>query len=969
MNLADFTAQLRAMARGNSPRGDAARRAAEQWHEVVSGCLHRLERAADWARRGLRSEAIALAEAMPSVFQLAEAMRDPAMSEWHRFCARHDLPLPPELPSGPLETLRECFVQLEPLRDPLARWRKLNVGRAPATERLDQMRVLRGLDPFNPVWTEMAPPLEQAALAEAVEACERGLALWQLDRVQAVVEWMDAGEWLEAPASEAVAAVRRRMRELGGRSALERARAVVDRLHQEYMAEAIDHAEEPLREWQALRAFMADSGVELPEELTQRVRPVLDWIEERQIEAQRLVDHRTRLAELSAATESSTVTLEQLSRLLSEALAGPEAPAPALAAAARRRIAALRRARTIRRSLAAAGVVLAVAVLALAARAMLDRHARRLAEQRLLSAVTQRLDEHDLEGARRALLERVQADPLLAGHPSLETAGALIAKAEAEQVRRDAEFATRLTQAGDPSSEFASPALVEGLEALARTPAQRASLESWRTAQAQATIDRRQRADAAFIEQLGELERELDELGSSSDGTALAAITALRARLESLERSPGISAAAAARCGPVRVRVDALAALAEEQAAIARRQGDESRAIERIGTLLRDPAGLAAALDRFADEFPDSEHADGFRLAALDLPSWRGVIEWPAARDAARGRIRASGEDQRAEARQRLRAYIDAHPRSVHASTAQRVLDLLGNHADWRRWVAGVIEGSPLFSLRMVELRNGDRFYYEPSSAPQPASEGQRVYRVVRSLRDPAQGIFLSDYVRVDPGQVLFDGESPQRRFAQQFRTDLRAGAYDGLDGAFLFLRKWRDASDIDAILRADLLIGLLPQLSQSLPSMSQTLLGAESRLTAFEPESVSWLDPQSTDARDRSREIATALPRVIDVDAWARQWRDEVAQAERDLEQHCDPVGVLLRSAGSITLLIGSTPAPGLLEALVMDEGTARLVEIGVVDASGTPRVDANKSGSLPSGTLIVQRRTATPAVPGAPR
>jgi len=969
MNPALLATRLRLLLSSNAPPSDAAMDAAQQWSDLLQSARQRLDTAADWARRGLRTEALEHASAAPSLFALAETMRDPSLSGWPRYCERHRLPVPSELPSSQLELLGECHLQLEPMREALARWRKLNIGRAPATQRLDQFRVLRSLDPANPIWTSDAPAIERAALEEAVAACERGLALWQIDRVQAVVAWIEQGEWLDAPSGPTVAALRARITELSGRSALERARAVVDRLHQEYMAESLDAAQAHLGEWEALRTFLADAGVELPAELTASVQPVLEWIRERHEAAQRAVDQRTSIAELEARIESPTASMASLQSLLARVVSGPE-PAPrSVIAAATRRIEALQRSRRLRVALVLAVVLAIVVVLAVATKSMLDRHAHRLEGERLLAAVQQWIDRGDPESADEVLRERRESDPRLAEHPAFDEASLRVAAARAAIAQRDAEFEARLAAAGDPAAPAASAASVEGLPELARTSDQRARLDAWTSTRQQAAADRQREIDAAFVATLAAIEGDVDRDLVAED-IEVHLLDQLVRRLDELDAVPGVSPAVRTRVRPLRVRLDTVRRTLDERSALDARRLAEQAALGQLPALARQPDAYAKALLRFADDFPDAPAAEGFRDAAIDLPAWRGAAAWPEVRATALRHLAKATDAERAEVRQRLRSFVEAHPLAAEVSAARRALGVFGDQDDWQRWLIGVLDGSPLMSLRSVELRNGERYYYESASAPQPTPDGQRVYRIVRSLQDPAKGLFDAEYLRLDPKQIVRDGDSPQRVLAQALRPGLRAGEPKGLDGALAMIRRWRDATDVDPVLRAEIIAGLLQQVRASAPPLAPLIDEAERRLAAFDLEHLSWLDPRHAEAREIGKQIEVALPGAIEPDRWAESWRREIADVGRLLAPMRQVIGLVLLEGDSATLLANAPPTAGLLQALVVDGGVARYIDAGVVDASLEARFDAKALPMLHSGTPIFQERAAgsIAAPPGAP-
>ncbi|MBM4111845.1 MAG: hypothetical protein FJ253_00470 [Phycisphaerae bacterium] len=991
MNPAALAAKLRAImaSRASAAPPDAAE-LAQRWASLLGDAHLRLDRAVAWAQKGLRSEAAELVRAAPSVYETAAAAWDPSLAGWDDYCVRHRLPRAPLLPRESVDRLNACHLELEPLLGALARWRKLNIGRAAATERLDQMRTLRRLDPNGTPWVDDAPSLERAALAEALEASERALALWEIDRVWTVIRWIEAGEWISAPAEAAAAALRERVRELSGRSALERAKEVVQRLHAEYMAESVDLAEERLREWEALRSFLAESGVEPPRELDETVQPVVEWLRERQEASQRLLEHRTSVAELAALVESPSVTLAALAALVDRVERGPEPASPALLSAARRRVRSLTRARLARRSLVVLAGVAAASILLVSAFVLVERQARRDAAQQFLLRIDRSIAAGDLDGLDALVDRAMEEDPRLATGDAPSEARRRIAQARAQRQRDDAAFDAGLDAAGDPTRADATDELLAPLEVLARTAEQRERLELWRERRRGAEQARAAARDAAFNAALVEIEAALVRAASLGDSPAALELPAIRGRLEELVATPGVSAPALARARPALVRLESLEQALAQRREFALARARESTEIDAMLPLLRDASAYAEALRRFGQAHPDSPQSEGFLDAAIDEPSWRAVLAWPQARRAVGRSLLDLDDEQRAEARRSLREYAASHPRSVHAFAAALALEHTEPANEWRRWLAGVLDSSPLLSLRQVSMRNGDRWYYEETQAPQPTTDGARVYRIVKRLKDPAKGLFDTEFIRLEPREIVSDGESPQRVLAKALRAALRDNSLNGADGLVASIERVRDATGVNAALRAELLVGLLERLRKASPALAPALENAERRLADFDAGSLEWLDPRSTEATERSREIDAALPRLIETARWSNLRRTKAAEADAELARAYEPVGMLVADGDALVLKSPATPSVGdLLVIRSAGEGGAagdrgsngaagalggasvaadRAVVVGraIAVADGSIRVELDSAAleQFPPGTPVLQQRAGAPSV-----
>lgn len=114
----------------------------------------RLRRCADYLRRGMRSEAVHLAECQPKLLPMVDALQIPDFGAWAKACVANSLAPPPELLTDQLpqlEAAAEIEERLRPLED---RYRLLSLAKAPLKDRLEVLFPLHEKDPGNPIWVE-----------------------------------------------------------------------------------------------------------------------------------------------------------------------------------------------------------------------------------------------------------------------------------------------------------------------------------------------------------------------------------------------------------------------------------------------------------------------------------------------------------------------------------------------------------------------------------------------------------------------------------------------------------------------------------------------------------------------------------------------------------------------------------------------------------------------------------------------
>lgn len=126
----------------------------------------RLRRCLDFLRRGLRSEAIHLAESQPNLLDMLAALDIPEINEWEQLCATYDLARPMRMMVEAAQELNEAYAQQEPLQALLHNHRLLALGRVPLKDRLEIIRELAAADPANPCWAEDQEIFENARMRD-----------------------------------------------------------------------------------------------------------------------------------------------------------------------------------------------------------------------------------------------------------------------------------------------------------------------------------------------------------------------------------------------------------------------------------------------------------------------------------------------------------------------------------------------------------------------------------------------------------------------------------------------------------------------------------------------------------------------------------------------------------------------------------------------------------------------------------
>lgn len=162
---------IRAFLAASDPTGqrgwnDETAELAESYITLVKEANDRLRRCAEYLQRGMRSEAVHLAECQPRLLELADALRLPDPVVWTRACMAHGLPPPPELLTDGLDQIEEAFGIERTLEPLLARHRLLALAQSPIKNRQEVLRAVLAQDPDNPNWDEGLRLLDVARFKE-----------------------------------------------------------------------------------------------------------------------------------------------------------------------------------------------------------------------------------------------------------------------------------------------------------------------------------------------------------------------------------------------------------------------------------------------------------------------------------------------------------------------------------------------------------------------------------------------------------------------------------------------------------------------------------------------------------------------------------------------------------------------------------------------------------------------------------
>ena len=982
---------LRELALQPAPDAVARTTFLQELEACVRGVRASIDRAVDFANRGLASEALSVIEDYPGLVREAEALRTLAsddatvgrfwLAEVGETAAR--LPMPT---AAEVESLAGIALRAEGQRALLDALRLSALRREPIFERLRILRKVRAADSRNRMWLEQIEALETAWLREIGALRHRAGAT--LDQLEDAIAALDSNPW--------VAGVPRGLKDelvacaapLRAGAAQERFARLASEIHD--AAACMDRAALTRLEgdWAAINL---ETGCMPDAALAASVAPAFAWL--------------TDLEREESARASFEAEVERLEILLNEARpaadierqvaalrdAGREAPT-GLLDRARATVLAERERQSRRHRLyligAVAGALALAAVGTLVIRSVGE--SRRAAQE--LAALDAAIEADDALKAR-AIAEEIRArggavDAALAASLAREDAlhGARVARTE--EIRRLVEdLGAELGRSASRERCMAMQQSIAAARADAAEPERIAldGLERRRVERLAALDEEADRAslaavaaaDAAAGARLPSAWTDAEQVDPAAWKRAIASLEAARRTLDAARAaSEGFETARSrlalkiegidARLTEAKSREEALlAALRDLDAArLCAAVTVESDFVKRLDDILARHGAVLARQGRLA----------AFEGARDFAPAWAAIETW---RDDHRPRLAAllgaglSGDvspDQQPRVVEVVYDFLAKHPSSPLGESLRAIAARFDPTRAGDLWAPSRV-GEQLAAARLAGLEEvpitGDRvFYRRPAAGADPRN--QAVENLADLLTPPERLDSILWVKREDLAGAPRVNEVSAAWGAATARME--AGGAADVRPVLLELLTAIGAAKADPILRLRALhdaatifeqSGYLPQaLAQPLVAWRESLRsGAQKAMTADWPRA--GFEP-AVNFRDARAEATAALERFPKLTGILETSRAEQVRAAGVL-QPLVPFGVLAPADGAAPRAVVGRRESGRFHAVVRSGVGWAVVEVALQDGIVQRLGDASGDAQLPSGPILIFRRLSS--------
>jgi hypothetical protein len=270
---------------------DSLKQLAAEYGAACEEVNLRLRRCEDFLQKGLRSEAIHLAQAEPVLLDVLAALDFPERAEWEKVALAYGLPPPPRLRTETAAALNQAYADERPLEHLLRQHRLLALSRAPLGTRLTLMRQIAAADLNNPIWAEDIATFERVRIKTMRRDAERAIKRNDLDALFFIGDELENFTWSITPDPDVVAFVRKEVnyrKHIRLRKSLEK---IADELRNVAMGGAEHRARALRQRWNELNS---EARLERRDPIARQAAPALKLLD--QLDKQQELEFRFQAA-------------------------------------------------------------------------------------------------------------------------------------------------------------------------------------------------------------------------------------------------------------------------------------------------------------------------------------------------------------------------------------------------------------------------------------------------------------------------------------------------------------------------------------------------------------------------------------------------------------------------------------------------------------------------------------------------
>ena len=593
--------------------------------DFVYGAIKRLKAVDALLNKGLRSEAIDLAEREPNLNDVVISLDFPELDAWNDLLARFEMQPIPALPEDLAAELNDAYSVSAPVERLLQRHRTAALARAPLATRVDILRRLAAADSGNPAWPQDVKVFEQHRLTELKAELETAIREKDLETLAALEREVASPDWkMQVPPD-----LKRKVNDANAKLRQVSARAELDTLSYQLSDAFAEFDLEAARKLgQRFRALAQIVSLTSSDPLMDIAGPALDWISDEDLKAQREAQHLQKVKDIEDGLNQN-VHAERLERLHYEATLHGHALPERLASRLADRLETLkvnagRRRRTIIIA-SVAGVVMLIGVTGVAIRHVgirnnIQRHVTQLGQllpEAERTGVVDPLNQYFelLSQEPASISQAAEVVGLRQQFELLKTSEAS-RLAQIEQILKQASADVQKTvMPGEFSRLFQS---LKSAEELAKNTAEKTQIMVTETMLRERLTESRKKVDTEFSSRMAQINEAIAALRQDS----LTGYDEVLRQLTEMQEAPDVSEGLIASVTALRGK------LLTERSEVSL-QMDMARGLQEITSAVGNTPGFVAQMQKYMEAHPGSTRATDFQsLLNFEQSLWKGVLAW-----------------------------------------------------------------------------------------------------------------------------------------------------------------------------------------------------------------------------------------------------------------------------------------------------------------------------------------------------
>ena len=606
---------------------------ASRHEEVVELATLRLKEIETLLDKGLRPEAIDLAEKAPNLNDIVTALDFAEFEIWNDTLVQFGIQPIQQLPVDIASELNDAYSIAGPLDSLLKRYRTQSLARAPMAERIATLRELRREDKANIRWHLDVEKFETHRLSQMRKELQTAIKKADLNVVAAIDNELASAAWTVKIPGSLRRTTREAHRKLRVDNALGELKPLAHELSDAY-AEFDQARATPLRN--RFQALADIANLPPTHELFDIASPAMDWLKEEEDRTLAEADYEQGKNAIEAALEGPA-TVEELERLYHQTIRHGHTLPELLENRIAERTQSLQKQSSRRQTTLLTFIVSACAVACIGIvfivktvnfQKTVDGHVAQITELLRnaratgdLQAVDDYFDNIETEDTRFA-----EQPKLLGLREQLE---GIRKEEESRHQQLDALIADSLKLGVEQQRWEDFPraeALLVQADGMARNGAERTRLVNARSQIQDAKTSLQVQVDGAFEEAMGEVVDLIAQLPKDS----VDAYAAVETRISELEKRGHVSSG-------LKTTLASLQAKVRQEKSMVAANLEIARKLQKITESVSSPLGYRQALVDYTKVEPGTTRTSELQeVIQSDLPLWESVDKWNSISDRVR---------------------------------------------------------------------------------------------------------------------------------------------------------------------------------------------------------------------------------------------------------------------------------------------------------------------------------------------